>query len=87
VSSYDGTCSRSKRESGALGDVGDAALDSNRTKEGMRARARIVEGRTTADVRGVWKRRFVGVGMCRGAVLLAKARKKEDDDNDERMAV
>jgi len=53
VSSYDGTCSRSKRESGALGDVGDAALDSNRTKEGMRARAGIVEGRTTADVRGV----------------------------------
>ena len=53
VSSYDGTCSRSKRESGALDDVGEAALDSNRTNEGIWARAGVVEGRMTADVRGV----------------------------------
>lgn len=90
VSSYDGTWSRSSRDSGAFVDVGDAALDSKRAVEGMRARdgARMGEGRMAADVRGVCKRRLAGAGMCvarefcatRGAVLRAKARKKEDEE-------
>jgi hypothetical protein len=63
VSSYEGTCSRSNRDSGAFGDVGDAALDSNRTADGSLARASMGGGRIAAGVRGVWKRRCAGVGM------------------------
>jgi len=92
VSSYDGTCSRSSRESGASVDVGGATLDSKRTVEGNRARDSMSEGRMAADVRGVWKRRFAGAGMrsawgiraVRGAVLRAMPRNKEVE---ERMTI
>jgi hypothetical protein len=88
VSSYEGTCSRSSRDSGAFADVGDAALDSNRTADSSLVRASMGEGRMAADVRGVWKRRFAGAGMysawelrtARGAVFRAKARNKDDEE-------
>jgi hypothetical protein len=88
VSSYEGTCSRSKRDSGAFVDVGDAALDSYRRVDGVLARASRGEGRIAADVRGVWKKRFADAGMysacalhaARGAVLRAKARNKDDGE-------
>jgi hypothetical protein len=85
VSSYDGTCSRSNRESGAFVDVGEAAFDSKRTVEGICVRDSMGEGLMATDVRGVWKRRFAGAGMrsawalraVRGAVLRAMPRNKE----------
>jgi hypothetical protein len=88
VSSYEGTCSRSSRDSGAVADVGDAALDSNRTADASLVRASMGEGRRAADVRGVWKRRFAGAGMwsacelraARGAVFRARARNKDDEE-------
>ena len=88
MSSYDGTCSRSSRESGASVDVGGAALDSKRTVEGKRARDSMSEGRMADDVRGVWKRRFAGAGIrsaresraVEGAVLRTMPRNKEEED-------
>jgi hypothetical protein len=85
VSSYDGTCSRSNRESGASVVVGEAAFDSKRTVQGIRVRDSMGEGLMAADVRGVWKRRFAGAGMrsawairaVRGAVLRAIPRNKD----------
>lgn len=92
VNSYDGTCSRSSLESGAVVDVvdpfGTAEEDSQRTADSVRTRGKICEGRAACDVRGVWRRRFVGAGMCSagaalsecGAETRANARNKEDAD-------
>lgn len=94
VSSYEGTWSRSSRDSGAWVDVlfcgGVAALDSKRTVEGSRVLERTTEGRVKVDVRGVCMRRFEAAGMCsagrtqsaRGAVVRAHVRNK---DTEERM--
>jgi hypothetical protein len=93
VNSYEGICSRSSLDSGALvdvvGGVGAAEEDSKRRAASARARDKTGEGRMTGDVRSVhvWRSRFAGAGMCsagealrgRGADARASARNKEED--------
>lgn len=91
MSSYEGTWSRSNRESGAVVDVGPAVFDSKRTVEGTGARNSASAGRRAVNVCRVSKKRFAGAGMraaetpglvC-GTALRANARSK---DGEERMA-
>lgn len=64
VSSYEGTWSRSSRDSGACVEVGGVVDDSNRAVEGCRVRDGRGEGRRAVNVRGVCSRRCAGAGMC-----------------------
>lgn len=94
VSSYEGTWSRSSRDSGAWVDVlfcgGVDALDSKRAVEGSRVLERMIEGRVRFDVRGACMRGFEAAGMysagraqaARGAVVRAHVR---NTDIEERM--
>lgn len=91
MSSYEGTWSRSNRESGAVVDVGAAVFDSKRTVEGTGARNGAGAGRRAVSDCRVCRKRFAGAGMqpavtfglVRSTALRAKARSK---DGEERMA-
>lgn len=91
MSSYEGTWSRSNRESGAVVDVGAAVFDSKRTVEGTGARNGAGAGRRTVNVCRVCRKRFADAGMravetfslVPGTALRANARSK---DGEERMA-
>jgi hypothetical protein len=70
-----------------LACFGAAEVDSQRHVAAARARDRMGEGRARGDVRGVWRSRFAGAGMCCagdalnvcGAEARATRRNKEDE--------
>jgi hypothetical protein len=80
VNSYEGTCSRSSLDSGAVVDVlgcfGAAAVDSERIADSTRDRDRACAcagasaGRVAGDVCSVWRSRFADAGMCSAGEAL-----------------
>lgn len=92
MSSYEGTWSRSNRDSGAVVDVGEAVFDSKRIVEGTVDCNGASEERRAVNVGRVYRKRSVRAetwaaqqfGLVRGAAVREKARSK---GTKERMVV